>query len=146
MEAATQSRPFAIGVMVVDRPRMLKPAGLKLMVPSRRQQQLDTDQRRGTPTERGYDARWAAASRRVRAERPLCCCCQANGRIVPSALTDHIVPHRGDAALFWDTANWQVLCHRCHNEVKAAVEVRWLKGLAKRSELSLNRLLPEYFG
>jgi 5-methylcytosine-specific restriction protein A len=28
---------------------------------------------------------------------------------------DHVVPHRGDRQLFWDTSNHQALCHSCHS-------------------------------
>jgi len=31
----------------------------------------------------------------------------------PATQTDHVVPHRGDRALFWNVANWQSLCHTC---------------------------------
>ncbi len=37
---------------------------------------------------------------------------------------DHIKPHRGDLALFWDRTNWQPLCNPCHNSLKAQVESR----------------------
>jgi 5-methylcytosine-specific restriction endonuclease McrA len=30
-------------------------------------------------------------------------------------VVDHITPHRGDPAKFWDAANWQALCKRCHD-------------------------------
>jgi 5-methylcytosine-specific restriction protein A len=30
-------------------------------------------------------------------------------------VVDHIIPHRGDQALFWDEENWQPLCLVCHN-------------------------------
>jgi 5-methylcytosine-specific restriction protein A len=33
---------------------------------------------------------------------------------VPAAVTDHIIPHRGDKRLFWDANNWQALCLSCH--------------------------------
>lgn len=35
---------------------------------------------------------------------------------------DHIIPHRGDIALFWDSNNWQPLCNSCHS-AKTAKEV-----------------------
>jgi 5-methylcytosine-specific restriction protein A len=34
---------------------------------------------------------------------------------------DHIVPHKGSPALFWDLSNWQPLCQGC-NSYKAARE------------------------
>jgi len=36
-------------------------------------------------------------------------------------IVDHVIPHRGDQELFWDTSNWQPLCKRCH-DVKTAGE------------------------
>ncbi|WP_368028316.1 HNH endonuclease signature motif containing protein [Paenibacillus sp. DCT19] len=30
-------------------------------------------------------------------------------------MVDHIVPHKGDEGLFWDSTNWQALCKRCHD-------------------------------
>lgn len=41
---------------------------------------------------------------------PLCAACGA-----PAAIADHITPHRGDAALFYDEANLQALCTSCHS-------------------------------
>lgn len=41
---------------------------------------------------------------------PMCAVCK---RMAASDL-DHITPHRGDPALFWDQRNWQGLCHVCH--------------------------------
>ena len=35
--------------------------------------------------------------------------------MVAATLTDHIVPHKGDMKLFWDSANHQSLCHDCHS-------------------------------
>jgi 5-methylcytosine-specific restriction protein A len=34
---------------------------------------------------------------------------------------DHIKPHKGDMALFWDSSNWQSLCKPCHS-AKTATE------------------------
>jgi 5-methylcytosine-specific restriction protein A len=41
--------------------------------------------------------------------------CAAAGRITPAQVCDHIVPHRGDRALFWNPRNHQALCAGCHN-------------------------------
>lgn len=35
---------------------------------------------------------------------------------------DHIRPHRGNAALFWDEANLQTLCKACHDADKQREE------------------------
>jgi 5-methylcytosine-specific restriction enzyme A len=37
-------------------------------------------------------------------------------------VADHIDPHRGDEAKFWDPLNLQCLCKRCHDTVKQAEE------------------------
>ena len=34
---------------------------------------------------------------------------------VPATDVDHVVPHRGDMALFLDPENLQSLCHACHS-------------------------------
>nr|WP_307877464.1 MULTISPECIES: HNH endonuclease [unclassified Rhizobium] len=39
-----------------------------------------------------------------------------------ASVVDHIIPHRGDQALFWHHANWQPLCAPCHNSVKQRQE------------------------
>lgn len=37
---------------------------------------------------------------------------------------DHIKPHRGDEAMFWDANNIQCLCKSCHDRLKQAEERR----------------------
>lgn len=131
---------------MVNLPKAFRPPALALTKTTRRQQQIESDARRGSAAERGYDARWAEASRAFRREHPLCCCCLANGCVSAAQLTDHIVPHKGSETVFWDHGNWQALCHRCHNEIKATIEVAWLRGQCSAAALRLDRLLPEYFG
>lgn len=61
-------------------------------------------------------ARWAALRARVLLEQPFCVSCQAEGRpIADTTDVDHIRPHRGTPALFWDRRNLQGLCHACHS-------------------------------
>lgn len=53
--------------------------------------------------------------------------CRMCGEIVTETsqlVADHIVPHRGDEALFWDDANLQCLCATCHSRHKQAEERR----------------------
>ena len=38
------------------------------------------------------------------------------------AVADHIIPHRGDEAMFWDADNLQCLCKSCHDGAKAKQE------------------------
>ncbi len=82
----------------------------------------DHDERRGSAAARGYDARWRRARDAHLAANPLCVCCLANGTMHPAELVDHIIKHRGDAALFWNRTNWQPLCRWCHDNVKQALE------------------------
>jgi len=37
----------------------------------------------------------------------------------PADVVDHIIPHRGNQKLFWDTKNWQAMNHVCHNRKTA---------------------------
>jgi 5-methylcytosine-specific restriction protein A len=48
--------------------------------------------------------------------------CKAEGRTVPARVVDHVKPHRGDRALFWDERNWQPLCKRHHDSDKQREE------------------------
>ena len=41
------------------------------------------------------------------------------GRRTPATVVDHIVPHKGDKKLFWDSGNWQPLCGPCHSRKTA---------------------------
>lgn len=59
-------------------------------------------------------SRWQKARRAFLAGHPLCVACKAAGRVVVASVVDHVIPHRGDAALFWDVHNWQALCASCH--------------------------------
>jgi 5-methylcytosine-specific restriction protein A len=34
-------------------------------------------------------------------------------------VVDHIKPHKGDRGLFWELANHQALCKRCHDRKTA---------------------------
>jgi 5-methylcytosine-specific restriction protein A len=60
--------------------------------------------------------RWRALRAFVLAKQPRC-----NGRGdglpcgEPTTDADHVVPHRGDPALFWAVGNVQAKCHRCHS-------------------------------
>jgi 5-methylcytosine-specific restriction protein A len=62
-----------------------------------------------------YTRRWDMARKHYLRTHPLCVICQANGIVQAATVVDHIRPHGGDIALFWDEANWQSLCCSCHN-------------------------------
>lgn len=79
------------------------------------------DARRGTAHERGYTGAWQKARAHYLRAHPLCVRHQDRGEVEPATVVDHIVPHRGDKALFWDSNNWQPLCKRCH-DIKTATK------------------------
>lgn len=81
------------------------------------------DKLRGTAHQRGYGSAWNKARDQFLNENPLCCDCRKRGYIVPASVVDHIIPHKGDKALFWNEQNWQPLCESCHNR-KTATEDR----------------------
>lgn len=68
-------------------------------------------------------ARWQRIrAAQLRAE-PLCCMCQARGRVTAATIADHVTPHRGDADLFWNGA-LQSLCKPDHDSRKRMQETR----------------------
>ncbi|MDO5658302.1 MAG: HNH endonuclease signature motif containing protein [Paracoccus sp. (in: a-proteobacteria)] len=73
--------------------------------------------RRWYKTQGWRDLRWdvlvAAGFRCARCELV---CLSAN------LVADHIQPHRGDEARFWDRGNLQCLCKRCHDSDKQREE------------------------
>ena len=45
--------------------------------------------------------------------------CEAQGRVTAATVVDHIIPHKGDPVLMWDSEhNWQSLCDPHHNRDK----------------------------
>jgi 5-methylcytosine-specific restriction protein A len=81
---------------------------------------------------RGYDRRWARARLRFIAEHKYCANKKAHGAVVVLAQeVDHVIPHRGDMKLFWDTSNWQALCKACHS-AKTATEDGGFGNLTKK--------------
>ncbi len=83
--------------------------------------QSQYDHRRGTSTERGYNARWRRLRQWWLNAHPLCELCRKGGILTAAVLVDHIQPHRGDQILLYDPANLQSLCTTCHNR-KTAME------------------------
>jgi len=73
-------------------------------------------QDRLSAAERGYDGKWRKARKSFLSRNPLCNRCKEKGLLVEATVVDHIIPHRGDKALFWDENNWQSLCKRCHDK------------------------------
>ncbi|GEO27037.1 hypothetical protein AAC03nite_28220 [Alicyclobacillus acidoterrestris] len=79
------------------------------------------DTERKSSAQRGYDSRWRKARLAYLKKHPLCVECEREGRLTPATVVDHIVPHKGDKALFWDSANWQPMC-KPHHDAKTARE------------------------
>lgn len=73
-------------------------------------------------------ARWARTRQEVFERDDYACQWKGCGRIEADTSRlrcDHIEPHRGDEALFWDRRNLQTLCVPCHDSRKQALEKRW---------------------
>jgi len=79
----------------------------------------EVDERRGSAASRGYTGAWRKARMFFLRSHPLCAEHQRQGGIVLGEVVDHIVPHRGDKTLFWDSSNWQTLCKACHDRKTA---------------------------
>lgn len=60
--------------------------------------------------------RWRRYRIAYLAKHPYCVDCKRDGRTTFATEVDHIVPHRGIHALFWDTTNHQGLCASCHSK------------------------------
>lgn len=106
--------------------------------PTRQEQNKSFDYRRGSARERGYDTRWDKAARSHRRRYPLCRGCEAAGLVVAAELTDHVEPHKGDQAKFWDTSHWQSSCRWHHDVVKQRLELMWVRGEITVADLWLD--------
>lgn len=69
-----------------------------------------------------YGSAWQRARAAYLRKHPLCKHHEARGLVVAATVVDHIVPHRRDMALFWDSGNWQPLCAPCHDSWKQRQE------------------------
>lgn len=69
-----------------------------------------------------YGSAWVRARAAFLKSHPLCVMCLSQGLLIAADTVDHIKPHRGDLALFWDQANWQPLCKPCHDGPKREQE------------------------
>jgi 5-methylcytosine-specific restriction enzyme A len=74
------------------------------------------ERERGSSTSRGYDNDWRRLRDRVLAERPLCVMCEAEGRIEPATVGDHIVPIKVDPSRRLDPSNVRPLCKAHHDQ------------------------------
>jgi 5-methylcytosine-specific restriction protein A len=60
-------------------------------------------------------------------EHPLCEYCTQLGLTVLATVADHVKPHGGDTALFYDAQNLQSLCKACHDKAKQIEEAHGVK-------------------
>ena len=77
------------------------------------------DSQRMASSQRGYDSRWRKYRTLYLKAHPLCVACEARGRTRAAEVVDHIIPHQGDEALFWEPSNHQALCRWHHNKKTA---------------------------
>lgn len=99
---------------------------------------IEAEAARGSARERGYSRAWDKASAGWRRLYPLCLGCAALGEVALCEVVDHIVPHKGDYALFWDSSNWQPACRWHHDVVKQALEGAWARGACTVADLRLD--------
>lgn len=60
--------------------------------------------------------------------KPLCEWCDRQGHVVRATIVDHVIPHRGDQALFFGTDNLASLCKPHHDGAKQQEEKRGFSG------------------
>lgn len=81
-----------------------------------KQNRNEYDKYRGSSSKRGYDSKWRKARNDYLIKHPFCVECDKVGVINAATVVDHIIPHKGDKQLFWDSkSNWQSLCEMHHN-------------------------------
>lgn len=84
--------------------------------------QKQVDSRRESSAKRGYSYKWQKAREGFLRSHPLCqCdeCLEGKLRLRKADVVDHITPHKGDMALFWDRNNWQAMAKECHDKKTA---------------------------
>lgn len=101
------------------------------LAPKLRRLELDHDEaRRGLASRRWYNsAAWKAKPHGLRwqclVRDQFTCQWPGCGRIVADTsqlVADHIEPHRGQRARFFDLGNLQTLCKKCHDTHKQRAE------------------------
>jgi 5-methylcytosine-specific restriction endonuclease McrA len=60
-------------------------------------------------------ARWQRLRREHRKRNPLCAACVRKGLVVPAECVHHVRQHNGSERWFFDPANLESLCLRCHD-------------------------------
>lgn len=99
----------------------------------RRFEWLKEHSARTNSNDKGYNSAWSRASKAYLKQHPLCAECMRHGILTPATEVDHIIPHKGNKDLFWDSSNWQSLCHSCHSKKTFNEDNQSLKKIFKRS-------------
>ena len=100
-------------------------------VAHKRTKQIYSEVRRGSSNERGYGYKWQQAREHFLRAHPLCQCPECREgmlRLLPATVVDHIIPHKGDMKLFWDSSNWQAMSKICHDKKTARHDGGWGRG------------------
>lgn len=87
-----------------------------------RQRDLANSWRGWYDTSKWKELRWEVLTR----DKFTCKRCDEAQVDTSLLVADHIIPHRGDASLFWNKKNLQTLCKSCHDSIKQAEELREL--------------------
>lgn len=66
---------------------------------------------------------WRQLRQRQLTEEPLCRFCLEQETVEPATVVDHIIPHKGNEALFFDAENLSSLCKHCHDSIKQRMEL-----------------------
>lgn len=61
-----------------------------------------------------YGRKWQREAKLFLVEHVWCCLCPPWTKTTATEV-DHIIPHEGDYARFWDRSNWQPVCKPCHS-------------------------------
>lgn len=96
------------------------------------------EQERQSAKRRGYDQRWHAEAAKFKRLHPVCLGCAAVGKRNRTEVVDHVEPHKGDQAKFWNRAMWQPACRWHHDVIKQQLERMYEQGEATVKDLWLN--------
>jgi len=64
-----------------------------------------------------YGRAWRKARLGWLASYPMCERCADRGIDTAANEIHHVVRHKGNTILFWDTCNWMSVCKACHIEL-----------------------------
>lgn len=89
-------------------------------------------------TREGYGPHWNAVAAEYKSEHPFCVGCAAIGLHTEATIVDHVIPHKGDEALFWAEENFQAACRWHHLVIKPLLERMWREKKMTDAGLRLN--------